>query len=254
MAQAVTQRPSRYRLELFKTGNGRGWGVRSLDMIPQHGYVCTYLAQVYDAAEHEQLVRTVEEQDAEYTFDMGPRPDTNWDGSEKAVPDTSRAEFVACGLRKRNVGAFLNHSCAPNCFVQPVLDTHHDTRCPKICIFASGGLGSTAAACCYLAGWNLCSRMLQGRSLSAGLRGSTGLACLMRADNIAPMTELTLDYGEAYAAGFRGGCKCGAADCISQRIPRAATAPVADSPTACPLAAAAAAPASSSRAATSSDD
>lgn len=167
---------------------------------------------------------------------------------------TSRAEFVACGLRKRNVGAFLNHSCAPNCFVQPVLDTHHDTRCPKICIFASGGLGSTAAACCYLAGWNLCSRMLQGRSLSAGLRGSTGLACLMRADNIAPMTELTLDYGEAYAAGFRGGCKCGAADCISQRIPRAATATVAVSPTACPLAAAAPAPASRSRAATSSDD
>jgi hypothetical protein len=32
-------------------------------------------------------VRTVEEQDAEYTFDMGPRPDTNWDGSEKAVPE-----------------------------------------------------------------------------------------------------------------------------------------------------------------------
>ena len=51
-----------------------------------------------------------------------------------------KAEFVCCGLRKRNVGAFLNHSCAPNCFVQPVLDAHHDTRLPKICIFAMGAL------------------------------------------------------------------------------------------------------------------
>ena len=28
--QAVTQRAPRYRLELFKTSDGRGWGVRSL--------------------------------------------------------------------------------------------------------------------------------------------------------------------------------------------------------------------------------
>ncbi|EFN57970.1 hypothetical protein CHLNCDRAFT_142107 [Chlorella variabilis] len=175
---AVTQRASKYRLEIFKTRNGRGWGVRSLDTIPQFGFVVAYVGEVYDAEEHEHLVRTVEEQDAEYTFDMAPRPDTNWDGTEKVVPDQAKAEFVACGLRKRNVGAFLNHSCAPNCFVQPVLDTHHDRRCPKICIFAS--------------------------------------------ENIAPMTELTLDYGEAYAAGFQGGCKCGAADCISLRGPQAA--------------------------------
>ena len=28
-------------------------------------------------------VRTVEEQDAEYTFDMACRQETNWDGTEK---------------------------------------------------------------------------------------------------------------------------------------------------------------------------
>ncbi len=31
------------------------------------------------------------------------------------------------------------------------------------------------------------------------------------------MTELTIDYGEDYAKGFVGGCKCGVAECISRR-------------------------------------
>jgi euchromatic histone-lysine N-methyltransferase len=43
---------------------------------------------------------------------------------------------VICGLRNRNVAAFLNHSCNPNCFVQPVLVDHHDARMPKVSIFA----------------------------------------------------------------------------------------------------------------------
>ncbi|KAL4858527.1 Histone-lysine N-methyltransferase [Chlorella vulgaris] len=109
--QAVSQRATKYRLELFRTANGRGWGVRSLDTIPQYAFVCRYVGEVYDAAEHEHLVRTVEEQDAEYTFTMAPRPDLNWDGNVKQCPEEPpAAEFVVCGLRKRNVGAFLNHS------------------------------------------------------------------------------------------------------------------------------------------------
>lgn len=35
------------------------------------------------------------------------------------------------------------------------------------------------------------------------------------------MTELTIDYGEDYAKGFVGGCKCGVAECISRRTPGA---------------------------------
>lgn len=43
------------------------------------------------------------------------------------------------------------------------------------------------------------------------------LAARLPADNIPPMTELTIDYGEEYAKGFQGGCKCGVAECISKR-------------------------------------
>ena len=36
------------------------------------------------------------------------------------------------------------------------------------------------------------------------------------AENIAPLTELALDYGAAYVSGWPGGCKCGAVNCVSK--------------------------------------
>lgn len=36
------------------------------------------------------------------------------------------------------------------------------------------------------------------------------------AENIATLTELTLDYGAAYVAGWPGGCKCSAVNCVSK--------------------------------------
>ena len=69
------------------------------------------------------------------------------------------------------MAAFINHSCAPNCFVQSVLSGHHDADRPRIAVFA--------------------------------------------ADHIPPFTQLTWDYGNEYASSFQGGCKCGAAACIS---------------------------------------
>ncbi|KAI7845254.1 hypothetical protein COHA_001296 [Chlorella ohadii] len=170
----LTQRPSKYRVEVFQTGRC-GWGVRTLDTIPQFAFVMLYMGEVYEREEHEHLVRTVEEQDTEYTMDMCLRPDINWDGSDKTpeeAADHPPPEFVCCGLRKRNVAAFVNHSCQPNLFVQPVLTSHHDERCCGMALFS--------------------------------------------AENIAPFTELTLDYGAAYVSGWPGGCKCGAVNCVSK--------------------------------------
>lgn len=43
-------------------------------------------------------VRTVEEQDAEYTFTMAPRPDLNWDGNVKQCPECAALLLPACTL------------------------------------------------------------------------------------------------------------------------------------------------------------
>jgi hypothetical protein len=43
-------------------------------------------------------VRTVEEQDAEYTFTMAPRPDLNWDGNVKQCPECAAAAATSVHL------------------------------------------------------------------------------------------------------------------------------------------------------------
>jgi euchromatic histone-lysine N-methyltransferase len=144
-------------------------------MIPQHAFICAYFGEVHAAGAFDALVERGGH-DGAYSMDMALRPDRDWEGNwvEGAPGSVETAEFVVCGLRRRNVAAFFNHSCAPNCFVQPVLADHHDARLPKICIFA--------------------------------------------AEDVAPFTQLTWDYGTDYASlKFDEGCRCGAADCITRR-------------------------------------
>jgi len=135
--QALTQQGILYRLEIFKTNDGRGWGVRSLDMIPQFAFICDYYGEIYTAEFFNRLCQE-EGYNGDYSMDMAVRPDRDWDGNTTEDRRTAEnTEYVVCGLKKRNIAAFLNHSCSPNCFAQPVLAEHHDPQMPKISVFAS---------------------------------------------------------------------------------------------------------------------
>ncbi len=180
--QAGSQLPRRARLELFRTAE-RGWGVRSLDMIPQFGHVADYYGEVFPAAAFEAAVGAGRSE--EYAMDMAPRAglavggeegeeDAEAEAAARAAAEAAAPAptHVICGLKQRNVSASLNHSCAPNCSVQPVLSHHHDAAQPRVAIFAS--------------------------------------------EDVPPMTELCFDYGRAYvAAHFAGGCRCGTLGCVS---------------------------------------
>ena len=48
--------------------------------------------------------------------------------------------YVVDARHMGGVGRFLNHSCNPNCFVQPVLAQHADVLQPTICFFASANI------------------------------------------------------------------------------------------------------------------
>ncbi|GAB4819795.1 hypothetical protein N2152v2_006841 [Parachlorella kessleri] len=137
--QAASQRGLHYRLELFRKADGTGWAVRNLDMIPQWSFICMYYGEVFPAEEYEHMM--TQGYDGSYCTDLVPRPDVDWNGDTVEDPGRSQqpphARFVVCGLRKRNVGAFLNHSCDPNVFVQPVLSEHHDASMPGIAMFAA---------------------------------------------------------------------------------------------------------------------
>eukprot|EP00887_Chlorella_sp_A99_P003133 scaffold9.g3133.t1 len=132
---AATQRGLRYRLEVFKTPLGTGWGLRSWDVISAFTYVCDYMGEVFKAEEfakageaHLEFIRGgVMDRGAEYCYEMALRPipaedaDVQRDWADHVGSNRPPAQLLVDAARKRSAGAFINHSCSPNCFIQPVL-------------------------------------------------------------------------------------------------------------------------------------
>uniref|UniRef100_A0A672JKW4 Euchromatic histone-lysine N-methyltransferase 1b n=1 Tax=Salarias fasciatus TaxID=181472 RepID=A0A672JKW4_SALFA len=109
----VVQNGLRTRLQLFRTSK-KGWGVRTLQDIPQGTFVCEYVGEIISEAEAE-----MRQNDA-YLFSL--------DDKDLYCID---ARFYG------NISRFLNHMCEPNLFACRVFTTHQDLRFPHIAFFAS---------------------------------------------------------------------------------------------------------------------
>ena len=46
-------------------------------------------------------------------------------------------EYVLDAMQQGGVARFINHSCEPNLFIQPVLSHHRDGKLPRLCLFTS---------------------------------------------------------------------------------------------------------------------
>ncbi|KAL3841121.1 hypothetical protein ACJIZ3_025712 [Penstemon smallii] len=108
----MSQTGIKVRVEVFKTKN-RGWGLRSWDPIRAGAFICEYAGDVIKA-----LPGSVDN----YIFDA-----TRYYEPLEAVRENSnefkKAPFplVISAKNNGNVGRFMNHSCSPNVFWQPVL-------------------------------------------------------------------------------------------------------------------------------------
>uniref|UniRef100_A0A8C5G951 Euchromatic histone-lysine N-methyltransferase 1b n=1 Tax=Gouania willdenowi TaxID=441366 RepID=A0A8C5G951_GOUWI len=116
----VVQNGLRTRLQLFRTAK-KGWGVRTLQDIPQGTFVCEYVGEIISEAEAE-----MRQNDA-YLFSL--------DDKDLYCID---ARFYG------NVSRFLNHMCEPNLFACRVFTTHQDLRFPHIAFFASESIKAGA--------------------------------------------------------------------------------------------------------------
>ena len=186
-ANRVTQRGLRHRLEVFRTADGRGWGVRSWDTIAAGEHVCTFLGTVVRDEDIEERADGAEAIDDTYIFNMRvatERQAAAGDGGAYFTPvDEADVDNAFCvdASAVGSVARFINHSCAPNLFVQPVLGAEH---------------ASTAQAA----------------------------VCFFAAECIPPLTELAYDYGPQYVREkLQGDCRCAAAECVG-RAARAAGA------------------------------
>lgn len=113
----VVQKGMQYPLQMFRTVK-KGWGVRSLAVIPQGGFVCEYTGELIPDSEAD------DRDDDSYLFDLDCKESTS-------------DLFCIDAKEYGNISRFINHSCEPNIFPLRVFINHRDIRFPRIAFFAT---------------------------------------------------------------------------------------------------------------------
>lgn len=113
----ISQAGLKVRLEVFKTKD-KGWGLRSWDPIRAGGFICEYAGEVIDASS----LGARGTEDDNYIFDAT----RTYEPLEAVVSETNESTKVPFPLvisarNGGNVARFMNHSCSPNVYWQPVL-------------------------------------------------------------------------------------------------------------------------------------
>ncbi|VVB13265.1 unnamed protein product [Arabis nemorensis] len=121
----VTQIGLKVRLEIFKTAN-RGWGLRSWDPIRAGSFICIYAGEAKDKSKVQQTMAN-----DDYTFDT-TRVSTpfKWNYEPGLAEEDASVEMseepdlplplIISAKNVGNVARFMNHTCSPNVFWQPV--------------------------------------------------------------------------------------------------------------------------------------
>ncbi|XP_019165750.1 PREDICTED: histone-lysine N-methyltransferase, H3 lysine-9 specific SUVH1-like [Ipomoea nil] len=129
----LSQAGLKVRLEVFKTKN-RGWGLRSWDPIRGGCFICVYAGEVIDASRSDEFGIDSEDN---YIFDAS----RNYQPLEKVPADSGDSAKVPFPLvisakNNGNVARFMNHSCSPNVFWQPVVRESNNGAFYHIAFFA----------------------------------------------------------------------------------------------------------------------
>ncbi|KAJ0064459.1 hypothetical protein NL108_006820, partial [Boleophthalmus pectinirostris] len=117
----VVQRGIQFDLCIFRTENGRGWGVRTLQHINKNTFVMEYIGEIITNEEAEKRGREYDSQGSTYLFDLD------------YVEDVYTVDAAHYG----NISHFVNHSCTPNLQVFNVFIDNIDERLPRIALFST---------------------------------------------------------------------------------------------------------------------
>ena len=92
----VVQHGRKIPLCVFRTDDGRGWGVKTIQPIKAHSFVTEYVGEVITSEEAEKRGRLYDQQGATYLFDLDF--------------DDDNSEFTIDAAREGNISHFFNHS------------------------------------------------------------------------------------------------------------------------------------------------
>lgn len=119
----VLQRGSKIPLTIFKTPDGRGWGVRTNQRIPKGTFVMEYIGQVISEKDADDRAKEYLAVGSTYLFAIG------YHGSDEG--------YTVDAGSFGNVGRFVNHSCNPNMVSCYVWVDNLVLSMPRIAFFAS---------------------------------------------------------------------------------------------------------------------
>jgi [histone H3]-lysine9 N-dimethyltransferase len=170
----MTQKGIRLHFEVFKTTN-RGWGLRCWDPIRAGAFICEYAGEVIDElrvnlddSEDDYIFQTVCPGEKTLKWNYGPEligEDSTYVSADEFEPLPIKISAKNMG----NISRFMNHSCSPNVFWQPVQYDHGDDKHPHIMFFALKHI-SPMTELTYDYG-------VAGIESSAGYRGTKNCMC-----------------------------------------------------------------------------
>ncbi|PVI08479.1 SET domain-containing protein [Periconia macrospinosa] len=115
-------------VEIFRTGGGRGWGLRCRENIYEGQFIDTYRGEVITDAEATRREESADKSKSSYLYSLDKFAESEGiDVEDLYVVD---GEFYG-GPTK-----FINHSCDPNCRQYTVSYNKHDPRVYDIAFFA----------------------------------------------------------------------------------------------------------------------
>lgn len=118
----LVQNGRKHPLELFKTNNGRGWGVRTPQALRKGEFVCEYVGEIITSDEANERGKHYDDKGRTYLFDL----DYN---------TAAESEYTIDAAMYGNVSHFINHSCDPNLAVFPCWIEHLNMALPHLVFF-----------------------------------------------------------------------------------------------------------------------
>ncbi|XP_034112710.2 histone-lysine N-methyltransferase Su(var)3-9 isoform X2 [Drosophila albomicans] len=118
----LVQHGRKHALELYKTSNGCGWGVRTPHALRKGEYVCEYVGEIITTDEANERGKIYDDRGRTYLFDL----DYN---------TTAESEYTIDAANYGNISHFINHSCDPNLAVFPCWIDHLNVAMPHLVFF-----------------------------------------------------------------------------------------------------------------------
>ncbi|KAK0977768.1 hypothetical protein LTS01_012971 [Friedmanniomyces endolithicus] len=127
----VVQKGREVPLVIFKTSNGRGWGVYCKEQLVKGEFIDTYIGEVLTNEETNRREELAGKDKASYLYSLD-----KFCGDDPNNDLTKDNCYVVDGQHMGGPTRFINHSCEPNCQQYTVSYNKHDLRIYDLAFFA----------------------------------------------------------------------------------------------------------------------